>query len=72
MTEIEPFEITVRSLNGFETAKIISPKLNSEDIYLFIDKKKKAPWIKEVMSSMIEKTKMLMTPENKVNGSNAE
>ena len=58
--------LTVISANGYQTSETIVKKPGREDIYLIVDKKKKAPAIKEVYAQQIKGIESLMTPENRI------
>jgi len=68
----EVFTIKVISTNGLETTKEIRAKTYNQDVYLFIDKKKKEPVIHRVGSNKIDGINNLMTPENRNYGQDRE
>jgi hypothetical protein len=65
---VETLTVTLKSSNGFSASREIKTVTNNEDVYLCIDKKKKAPQINKVMKSNLRGIKDLMNPENRIYG----
>jgi hypothetical protein len=62
----ETVRVTLKSSNGLATEETMQTVTNNEDLYLCIDKKKKAPQLNKVTKNNLSGIKELMNPDNRI------